>query len=224
MGFRYGFNKVAYITNCKTNIRVCIMPKRLGVCGGTKRKFDEETGEWLRSEKAQYVACLRAKRAVVDYALCNKFDYFGTITISDKRFEVKHYEEQVRALDSLLNALDYYRQFISPDFRYVICPEYGEKKGRLHFHFIVSGISKEDLFINHNHHLDWKYIKERFGHVQIKKIKNTDNDRQRVAFYCSKYISKQGIQLRSHRYFASHDLKLHLDLNPNDKQVVKKFQ
>jgi spore coat protein JB len=25
-------------------------------------------------------------------------------------------------------------------------------------------------------------------------------------------------------YFASHDLKLHLDLNPNDKQVVKKYQ
>ena len=25
-------------------------------------------------------------------------------------------------------------------------------------------------------------------------------------------------------YFASHDLKLYLDLNPNDKQVVKKYQ
>lgn len=166
-----------------------------------------EDGEIVPNEKSIADAVRRAKCAVVDYALNNDFTHFGTITINDKWHDVYTRQGQLDILDKLLDCFDNYRQTISEDFRYIICPEYGETTGRLHFHFLVKGIDKEDLFINYNKHLDWLYVKSRFGHVQITKIGKSHNDHQRVAFYCSKYITKDNLQLRSHRYFCSKDLK-----------------
>lgn len=197
-----------FITQTKYQIRISFLREHARKKGSTslEKEFDEN-GEWIRKEKALQDALRRAKRAIIDYALNNDFTHFGTITINSAWHNIDSAESQVVVLDKLLCALDHYRQNVSSDFRYLICPEYGEKKGRLHFHFLVKGIDKEDLFLNNHRHLDWLYMKERFGHVQITKIGDTVGDHQRTAFYCSKYITKDNLQLRSHRYFCSKDLK-----------------
>lgn len=195
-----------HITKTKHEIRISFLKDRIYIPDSRKKHIDEN-GEWIRSEKALEVAIRRAKCAVVDYCMCNDFEYFGTITVNGKWHDITTEEGEKRVLKRVLDSLDNYKQNYSNEFQYILCPEYGEKKGRLHFHFICKGIRKDDLFRNEHRHLDWLYMKKRFGHINIKKIGCTDGDKKRVAFYCSKYITKNMLQLSKQRYFHSKGLK-----------------
>ena len=146
----------------------------------------------------------RARVSVVDYALTNRFDYFGTITFNDDWYDVSN---ALACRNAVLKAFNHYQERNNKDFKYILVGEYGEKTKRLHFHFLISGINKDELFINHNHKLDWSYTSERFGFTQIKRIGKTNTDHERVARYCSKYITKGNIRISNHRYFCSKSLK-----------------
>lgn len=146
----------------------------------------------------------RARVAVVDYALTNRFDYFGTITFNDAWHDVSN---ALACRNAVLDAFNHYQQRNNKKFKYILVGEYGEKTHRLHFHFLVSGINKDELFINHHHKLDWSYTSERFGFTQIKHIGKTNIDHERVARYCSKYITKGNIRISNHRYYCSKTLK-----------------
>ncbi len=167
-----------------------------------KNYYDVFTGERLVNPESVARSTRRARNAIIDLAKLNSFTHFGTITLSDEKHNVHDVEACVYAM---LSALKSYKQ-LSPEFKYIIVPEYGEKKKRLHFHFLMKGIRKEDLFVNEHRHLDFKYFKERFGHVQITKIGGSRADIERTAIYCGKYITKDNIQVRTHRYFRSKDL------------------
>lgn len=146
----------------------------------------------------------RARVAVVDYAMTNHFDYFGTITFNSDWHNVFDYTD---CMLKVRRAFNNYQQNFCKDFQYILVGEFGEEKGRLHFHFLIKNINKEELFINKNGWLDWSYTSERFGFTQITKIGDTVEDHEHVAMYCSKYITKQNIRISSHRYFASKTLK-----------------
>lgn len=146
----------------------------------------------------------RARVAVVDYALTNHFEYFGTITFNDKWHDVSNTSA---CLHAVLDSFNNYQQRYNKSFQYILVGEFGEKTGRLHFHFLISGINKEDLFINKEGWLDWNYTTTRFGHTQITRIRDRKEDHENVARYCSKYITKQNIRISSHRYYASKTLK-----------------
>lgn len=195
-----------YITDCRYNFRVAICPRRM-----VKRtyhppvyEFDEETGELIQNERSILNSIRRARVTIVDMAMCNDFEHFGTITLNSEWHDLSHPDI---ILDKLLNALNNYQQRVSSEFQYIIVPELGEKKHRLHFHFLFKGLLKESLFINKYKKLDIDFLKRAFGHIQVTRIKETHNDLVRVAKYCSKYMSKDNIQIRSHRYFCSKGLK-----------------
>lgn len=146
----------------------------------------------------------RARVAVVDYALSNHFQYFGTITLNSEWHDVTNVSE---CLSKVLSSFNSYQKRYNKDFQYIIVGEFGKKNGRLHFHFLINNINKEDLFINEKGWLDWHYTTDRFGHTQITRIGKTRADHEHVALYCSKYITKQNMRISSHRYFASKTLK-----------------
>lgn len=161
-------------------------------------------GELIQSPENEYRSLRRARVAVVDYALCNRFDYFGTITFNNAWHDVTN---ALACRDSIVKAFNNYKNRNNSDFQYILIGEYGEKTHRLHFHFLVSGINKNELFINKHHHLDWHYTSDRFGFTQISKIGGTNIDQERVARYCSKYITKGNIRISNHRYYCSKGLK-----------------
>ena len=161
-------------------------------------------GELIRAPENDYRSLRRARVAVVDYALCNCFDYFGTITFNDSWHDVTN---ALACRNSIVKAFNNYKNRINSDFQYILIGEYGERTHRLHFHFLVSGINKKDLFINDHHKLDWHYTSDRFGFTQISKIGGTKIDQERVARYCSKYITKGNIRISNHHYYCSKGLK-----------------
>lgn len=173
-----------------------------------KMKFQklrvDKDGVIIKNPKNVARSIRRARTTLVDLAMVNDFEYFGTITINGQLHDI-HNPEKI--LNKLLKFFNNYKTRVAPNFEYSLVPEYGEKNGRLHFHFLMIGIPEGDLFINEYKYLDWLSVRERFGHVQITKIGDTDNDRVNVAKYCAKYMSKDNIQIRSHRYFRSKGLK-----------------
>lgn len=198
-----------YVTQTKFQVRLCMLKEKYnskkGISTSLEHKYDEN-GELVRNLRAEEESMRRAKRTIVDYALTNDFEYFGTLTFDDRYVDVHSYDGQLNALDRVLDFFNNYKR-THPDLKYILVPEYGKKKGRLHFHFVLAGISKDELFINERKHLDFMPYRSRFGFTQFAKIGNSDNDKRHTAFYISKYITKNSLQLRSHRYFCSHNLR-----------------
>lgn len=200
---RWSEKTQVHVTNAVHEFKIafCMPKKRKNV--DRSRKFDEY-GEVIKNEKSEYVAIRRARCSVIDYAMCNDFEYFGTITFGDDKVNVLDCEG---VKDRLLQYFNDYQSKRSSDFKYLICPEFGGKTGRLHFHFLCSGLHKDDLFINEHHHLDVLPWRERFGHIQITRIKGKRLDKVRTAKYCSKYITKDCMPIFKHRYYCSNGLK-----------------
>ena len=157
------------------------------------KRFDPETGELYQSPENLIRALRRARTKVVDYALCNDFEYFGTITISDDKFDTARPDLVLEALQAKFHVY----QLRHSDFKYLFTAEYGEKTKRLHFHILVSGI---ETFANEHGHTDCHLFRDNFGFCNIQKIGDTEADKLQSSLYCSKYISKQSIRI-GHRYF-----------------------
>lgn len=164
--------------------------------------------EAKRLKRLEYInqkrSIKRAKDKIVELAIMNDFSYFGTITISDEKHDINKPEN---ILNYLLKVIDNFKQRYSKELLYIIVPEYGEKKGRLHFHFLMKNIPEKYIVFNEHNKLDFPYFRERFGWIQISKIGDTDKDKLKSSVYCSKYITKDNIQINSHRYFSSKGLK-----------------
>ena len=203
-------------TDCGTNVRVSLfnLSKKsvkwhtmIKLRYGRKMKeyfTDFKTGEIFKNPESERRSVRRARVAIVDLALCNSFDYFGTLTIDDK----KHNVLDVAAVTNKLRASLHSYSLISAQFKYIVVPEYGSKNNRLHFHFLFKGVRSADLFYNEYGKLDFSYFKDRFGFVQITKIKKSRADIERTAKYCAKYMSKDNVQINGHRYFRSKGLKM----------------
>lgn len=204
------------ITDCENSLRVSFCNGRIRkeiTMEDIKKKMkwkalqvnaDGEIVQSKKDKRNKNRSIRRSKNSLVDLAMLNQFDYFGTITINDKWHDIYNPDAILNKLSKFFNN---YKTRSSADFEYMFVPEYGKKNKRLHFHFLAKGIREEDLFINEYKHLDWLPVRERFGHVQITKIGNTEKDKICVAKYCSKYMTKDNIQIRSHRYFRSKGLK-----------------
>ena len=164
------------------------------------KAFNVETGELWQSEENILRALRRARKSVVDYALCNDFEYFGTVTISPDKYDIDRPDFVQKALSAQLHSY----QVMHPALKYVYTAEYGEKTKRLHFHFLVSGI---ETFINEHGYLDCHLFRDNFGFCNIQKIGDTEADKIYSALYCSKYISKQSIRIAHRYFFNSHNLK-----------------
>ncbi|MBE5739788.1 MAG: hypothetical protein E7349_02905 [Clostridiales bacterium] len=209
----FGFDTCYSVVDCRKEYRINFFNKRyynntpeIKVNRSVKMIDADEDGNVVFNSESQRIALRRAKRNVVDLSLCNDFDYFGTITLGDEKVgDLINYPQRMK--DKITKAFNHYKERRASEFQYILVPEYGSKTHRLHFHFIVRCLNKDDLFINKNGKLDWRLSSDRFGFTQITEIKNTKSDRVRVAKYCAKYVSKDSLKICNHRYFASKDLK-----------------
>lgn len=71
-----------------------------------------------------------------------------------------------------------------PDFKYLMCSEYGEQYTRPHYHYLFLGLKYWMV--------DWmcKRWQSQYGFTTIKRVNNGPKDKFRVASYISKYMAK----------------------------------
>jgi len=179
----------------------CKMPIR-------RRGFEEEKrlnrGRDVNEEKLNNNIA-RARARVFEYAMCNDFEYFITLTVNDELINRYDLDEYIKKLGQFIRN---YRRDYDANIQYLLVPE-KHKDGAWHMHGLIKGIPKEHLSINENGYLDWKKYREKFGYCSIDEIKN----KEAVSKYITKYISKsleegKGVTEKEKKlYYCSRGLK-----------------
>ncbi len=124
----------------------------------------------------------RARTRIFEYAICNDFDYFVTLTVDSLKLDRYDLGEYIKKLGQFIRD---YRKKYSVDIQYLLIPE-KHLKGAWHMHGLLKGIPKEHLKINKHGYKDWEEYSKRFGYISIDEIKN----KVAVSKYITKYISK----------------------------------
>lgn len=165
-------------------------------------------------------ALSRAKRIITDLCLCNDFDYFCTFEFNEMhvdRYNLKLCYQKIRKF------FNNFKNRYAPDFKYLIIPEFHPKTGAVHFHGLIAGMLKDELYIppyisrrnkitdeleqvpNTKRYMRWERYSKALGYFDCSAIKS----RHAVAFYITKYVTKdlKDLPKGTHVYAASIGLK-----------------
>lgn len=163
----------------------------------------------------------RAKAKIFEYAMCNEFDYFVTLTLDRKKVANR------KDLDLYIKNLGQYirntRTKTGHNIDYLLIPEQ-HKDGAWHMHGLIKGIMASNLreftlndklpikmieLLKEGRKLfSWIGYSEKFGFNSLEPIK----DIQRVSKYITKYITKDMLMTQIDRknkklYYCSRGLK-----------------
>ncbi len=154
----------------------------------------------------------RARSMVLQYALCNPWEYFFTGTLDREKFD--RYD-----LDTFQTKLSQFirdkRKAYSAKFQVLLVPEH-HKDGAWHIHGLVHGLPGAVLRrfappaprkLIEGGFLNWPDYMRKFGFCSLAPIR----DPVATAYYLSKYVSKDLARregdLGKHLYFHSRPLK-----------------
>jgi hypothetical protein len=140
----------------------------------------------------------RAKSKVFEYALCNHFDYFMTLTLDPNKYNRYDLSTFIKDLGQFIRDL---RKKYDIDIQYLLIPE-PHKDGAWHMHGLIKGMPEEQLRLftleeklpykvlnlikKGNLIYDWTNYTKKFGWCTVEKVKN----QEAVSKYITKYITK----------------------------------
>jgi hypothetical protein len=154
----------------------------------------------------------RARSMVLQYALCNPWQYFFTGTIDPARFDRLDIDSYMSRLSQFVRDR---RKAYGVKFDVLIVPE-KHKDGHYHCHGLINGLPAsavrpfrppEPYKLIEGGFLNWEDYQEKFGFCSLAVIR----DPVATAYYVSKYIGKdlnqRSSELGKHLYFHSRPLK-----------------
>lgn len=116
--------------------------KRLCAAPRSRLAEDREDKETQETTEKFASAMIRAKNTVREYALCNRWDYFLTITFAIDQWN--RYDLQGRVKELMQYFQNLRKRGVFPNLRYVLVPEF-HKDGAVHFHGLISGVPEEAI-------------------------------------------------------------------------------
>jgi len=145
----------------------------------------------------------RVRSKIRDYAFCNEWDYFVTLTFDIKNINRYDLKEVKKKLGKYFNN---YKSRKNKDFQYLLVPEF-HQDGAIHFHGLIKNLNIDDLKeFNRNDKLpiyilgqidkglkiwDWVDFHYKFGYTTIEPIRNSDA----ACNYIVKYVTKDLVSL-----------------------------
>lgn len=179
---------------------------------------DSEFVKLHRPEEEQHYdsklneAFCRAKSMVLQYALCNDWDYFFTGTLDKRKFNRHNLDRFWIHLSQFVRDK---RKAYGTQVSFLLVPEQ-HKDGAWHMHGLISGIPESALRrfrppepqkLVDSEYLNWPDYMQKFGFCSLGPIRYP----VATAFYITKYVSKdlsrRGGDLGKHLYFHSRPLK-----------------
>lgn len=144
----------------------------------------------------------RAKAKIFEYAMCNDFSHFITLTINGAKHDRTDLETYVKKLTQFIRNE---RKRIGQDISYILIPE-KHKDSNWHLHGLIN-IPDTELKKNKHGYLDWQRYSDKFGYCSIGKIRN----KQAVSKYITKYVTKEFgstiTKLNAKLYYCTKGLK-----------------
>lgn len=157
-------------------------------------------------------AFCRAKSMVLQYALCNLWDYFFTGTLDENKFN--RYELDTYQQKSSQFIRDK-RKAYGTQLSFLLVPE-PHKNGAWHIHGLLYGLPPSALrkfrppepwgLVNSDY-LNWPDYMNKFGFCSLAPIKSPVATAFYITKYVSKDLSKRGGDLGKHLYFHSRPLQ-----------------
>lgn len=152
----------------------------------------------------------RTKRVIWEYAMCNRWDYFVTLTLDPKKVDRQNlkavyskFHDMMAHINSSVTGEDWGRQ---KKIEYMIIPEF-HKDGSVHFHGLMRGFHKTDLRINEHGHMEWRHWRDNFGFCNMQEIKDANAVSAYITKYCTKDLRATIKEKGAHMFYASHGLK-----------------
>lgn len=179
----------------------CKMPiKRAGFEDKTNYKRSRDVNDEKLSNNIA-----RARAMVFEYAICNDFKYYVTLTLNKDLHDRYDLKKFIKRLGQFIRN---YRRKYGADIQYLLIPE-RHKDGAWHMHGLIKGVPEEHLSINKNGYLDWQAYSKRFGFISLDKIKNKEAVSKYITKYVSKSFDKAGgvTEKESKLYYCSRGLK-----------------
>jgi len=149
----------------------------------------------------------RSKTSVQDYALCNPFSQFITLTFDPKKIDSMDFDNCKKLVSKWLNN----QKRHSPNMSYILVAE-KHKSGAIHFHAVINEFYGK-LEIARNSKTNRKIVKNgkqiynlsgwKYGFSTLSNIVNTEA----TARYLTKYLTKDFIEaFNKKRYWTSRNL------------------
>jgi hypothetical protein len=164
----------------------------------------------------------RARNTVFEYALCNDWQYFATLTLDGRKYNRYDLKKYIKDLGSFLHNINKRRDI---KVKYLLIPEQ-HKDGAWHLHGLFMGFNDNDLvpftrdmfnngkipiyILNHiddNVLFKWQKYSDKFGYCVFDKIRDKDRVSSYILKYFSKDMSKSVIDLNARLFYSSHGLK-----------------
>ena len=124
----------------------------------------------------------RAKNKIFEYAACNEFDYFLTLTLDKEKYDRHNLSKYIKDLGQMIRD---YRKKHDVNIQYLLIPE-PHQDGAWHMHGLIKGIPHDHLKKNSNGYLDWEAYSKKFGYCSIDPVRS----QEAISKYITKYISK----------------------------------
>jgi len=185
------------------------LPDALGVNPFTGESYYESDFRW----PGQYDEGLklennisRAKSKIFEYAFCNDWDYFVTLTIDKEKLDRYDLHTYVKKLGQFISN---YKKNHGSKFNYLLVPEKHED-GAYHMHGLISGILPKHLVINEHGYLDFPLYRDRFGFISMSEVR----DHEAVSKYITKYVTKEFLNSEkgANSYYCSKGLNRSVEL------------
>ncbi len=161
----------------------------------------------------------RTRSKIWEYATCNKFDYFITLTLNKDKHDRYDLDAFIASLGQFIRD---YRKRTGKKIQYLLIPE-KHQNGAYHMHGLLKGIDEKDkkLFtleddipfkikemIRAGRKIyRWVPYEKKFGWVTMEKVRN----QEAVAKYITKYIKKcvgtTVTELHKKSFYVSRGLK-----------------
>ena len=154
----------------------------------------------------------RARSMVLQYALCNPWDYFFTGTLDEKKYDRYNVDKFMNDLSQFVRDK---RKKYDAKFQVLLIPEHHQNKA-WHVHGLIYGLPPDVLRpfrppepqkLIDGGFLNWEDYQHKFGFCSLGRIR----DPVATAYYVTKYISKdlssRAGDLGKHLYFHSRPLR-----------------
>ena len=153
---------------------------------------------WNNNNQKLVNNIIRARSQILDYCLCNKFEFFVTITINPK-YDRCNLDWLRRKTSQIIREM---RIKYGGEFKYILIPEQ-HKDGAWHMHGLFDKDFGQDFYLNEHGYLDWNSY-DSIGYSSISIIRDYLATIRYITKYIRKDFSKR--EKSKHLYFCSHNL------------------
>lgn len=169
----------------------------------TYSSYQQEVGYYiLKDDNNISRSVRRTKNKIYDYARCNEWNWFFTLTLNEEKVNRYEYEDCAKKVSKWLNHM----RALCPDMKYLVVPEQ-HKDGAWHFHGLFANVENLE-FVNSGKIKKGKVVYNvgnyKFGWSTATQIESLE----KAMAYITKYVTKQVclITYNKKRYWASRNL------------------